>query len=368
MSDANSYIRTLITKEQELSTDSAGYYRSYWSDDPSVNPKSEVVKREILGRFFPEGVAGKRIMEVGVGGEGGLIVNLADSNEVFGVDVSEAAERNCARMGLPFFQANLDSDRLPFLDEHFDIVFALEVFEHFANPQFALEELRRVLKDDGQLLISAPTPWCYHYPRLFYPSLFKGDNFTEFLMINGFKPKKTNNWFIPIRHNQALDVPPAMKIWNSFWVSTKVSSSDAKGYFELGAYFWNKINTYGLREAPLEALDLLRKSYLADSNEEASLYLTHTLLYRYIYGDVEEFSTRFLELFKRLDGIDVAKMGLNEIVFIKIVLEARRFGICLVEDDLFDNLLKVALINPELKMFMDSICCKGAASFGEKYA
>ena len=362
------YVQTSIKGNIDLSTDSGAYYREYWTDAHEINPKSEVIRREIIDRFFPGSLVGKRILEIGVGGEGGLISCLAKDNDVHGVDISDAAARNCSRMGLPFTVANLDTDKLGFADGSYDVVFALEVFEHFANPQFALEELRRVLKDDGQLLISAPTPWCYHYPRLFYPALFRDDNFTEFLMINGFKPQKTDSWFIPIRHNQELDVPPAMKIWNSFWMSTKVSSSDAKGYFELGAYFWNKINAYGLRESPLEALDLFRKSCLADSNDEASLCFTHALLYRYIYGDVEEFSARFIDLFSRLCGINTSDMGLNEIFFIKIVLEARKFGICLVEDNLFDKLLEVALLHQELKRFMDSICCKDAASFGEKYA
>ena len=368
MAETTDSIRISINKDRELSSKAESFYKDYWTDATDVDSRSYIIKDEIIKQFFPERLEGKRILEIGVGGEGGLIIRLVSGNEVHGVDVSEAAERNCLRMGLPFTRGNLDSEQLPFPDSYFDIVFAFEVFEHFSNPQFALEEIRRLLKDDGFLLVSAPTPWCYHYPRLFYPALFKEENFTEFLMVNGFTASKIDNWFIPIRHNQSLDVPARMKVWNWFWKANKVGLADAQTYYTMGSYFWNKINEFGLRENPLEALDLFRKSYLADGNEQAFLALTHALFYRFLYNDVDEFSERFKELFSQLGEITLPHLGPKVLAFIKIVLEARRFGICLVEDEIFDNLLKIAQINPELTVFMRNIRCSDAASFGEKYA
>jgi len=50
-----------------------------------------------------------------------------------------------------------DALRLPFRDTHFDRVICSEVLEHVADDAQAIEELTRVLKDDGTLAISVPT-------------------------------------------------------------------------------------------------------------------------------------------------------------------------------------------------------------------
>jgi SAM-dependent methyltransferase len=59
-------------------------------------------------------------------------------------------------------------------DSSFDIISCLEVLEHTVNPFKAIEELRRILKDDGFLLLSAPLNWRIHGPA---PDCWR---FTEF--------------------------------------------------------------------------------------------------------------------------------------------------------------------------------------------
>lgn len=41
-------------------------------------------------------------------------------------------------------------------DKTFDIIFLLEVLEHLDHPEVALAEIRRVLKDDGVLILGVP--------------------------------------------------------------------------------------------------------------------------------------------------------------------------------------------------------------------
>lgn len=50
-----------------------------------------------------------------------------------------------------------DALRLPFKDTHFDKVICSEVLEHVPDDNKAVQELMRVLKDDGTLAISVPT-------------------------------------------------------------------------------------------------------------------------------------------------------------------------------------------------------------------
>ncbi len=349
-------IQTIVNNTRELNVDSESFYRDYWSDATAIENRSDQVKDEIINRFFPEGLQGKRILEVGVGGEGGLIVRFLGNNDVHGVDESDAAIRNCLRMGLSVSKVNLDCERLMFPPEHFDIIIALEVFEHFASPQFALEELKRLLKDGGILLVSTPTPWCYHWPRLFYPSLFREDNFTDFLLVNGFTASKVENWFVDIPHNRGLDIPSKMKVWNWFWKAEKIGKADAVAFYTLGAHFWNKIDQFGVRESPLEALEYFRRSFTSDGNERAWLSLTHTLLYRFLYNDTEEFMTSCTELLGKMNGIITAPVTCPYVLtYIKIVLEANRFGYKLVEDEMLLQFSELACKTPVLYRFLKDI-------------
>lgn len=49
-----------------------------------------------------------------------------------------------------------DAHKLPFRDKTFRIIQLFEVFEHLHNPLFALQEIHRVLKDDGKMLVTIP--------------------------------------------------------------------------------------------------------------------------------------------------------------------------------------------------------------------
>lgn len=49
-------------------------------------------------------------------------------------------------------------------DSTYDCVACLEVLEHTLNPFEAVKELRRILKHEGYLLVSAPLNWRIHGP------------------------------------------------------------------------------------------------------------------------------------------------------------------------------------------------------------
>jgi ubiquinone/menaquinone biosynthesis C-methylase UbiE len=51
---------------------------------------------------------------------------------------------------------------LPFPSESFDAIFSSEVFEHIFNLPEILRDLHRVLKPNGQMLITAPFVWEEH--------------------------------------------------------------------------------------------------------------------------------------------------------------------------------------------------------------
>lgn len=55
-----------------------------------------------------------------------------------------------------------DGKTIPFEDEYFDSALSTEVFEHVFNLPEILSELHRVLKKDGNLLVTCPFVWKEH--------------------------------------------------------------------------------------------------------------------------------------------------------------------------------------------------------------
>lgn len=53
-------------------------------------------------------------------------------------------------------------EKLPILDQTFDLVLLLDVLEHVAEPDFVLGEIRRLLTPNGRLIISVPFMYREH--------------------------------------------------------------------------------------------------------------------------------------------------------------------------------------------------------------
>jgi len=99
-----------------------------------------------------------RILDAGCG-TGGTTMRLRDlGGPVFGVDIAREALDLAASRCLTGALAQGSIERLPFLDAAFDAVTSFEVVYHsgVGNDQRALEELRRVLRPGGSLLLRLP--------------------------------------------------------------------------------------------------------------------------------------------------------------------------------------------------------------------
>ncbi|MFM2268545.1 MAG: hypothetical protein RL757_1986 [Bacteroidota bacterium] len=55
-----------------------------------------------------------------------------------------------------------DGKHIPFADNHFDSAICSQVLEHVFHPDDFLQEIRRVLKPDGCLLLTVPFVWDEH--------------------------------------------------------------------------------------------------------------------------------------------------------------------------------------------------------------
>lgn len=101
-----------------------------------------------------------RVLDMGCG-TGTMLGHLQRLGEVEGVDADEQAVRYCHTRGHARVQL-LESDALPFPDDSFDLLTALDVLEHIEDDHRALEEVARVLRPGGVFLATVPAyPWMW---------------------------------------------------------------------------------------------------------------------------------------------------------------------------------------------------------------
>lgn len=94
-----------------------------------------------------------KILDVGCG-TGANLEMLKQFGEAEGVDVSDDALEFCHRKGLKVHKGL--AEELPFEDESFEVVTALDVVEHLDDDVAGLREMYRVLKKGGKTLIFVP--------------------------------------------------------------------------------------------------------------------------------------------------------------------------------------------------------------------
>jgi ubiquinone/menaquinone biosynthesis C-methylase UbiE len=159
-----------------------------------LNKKTtQVLRYEWFAKKYFKNVKGKKILEIGCG-DGGILQFLKDNNEVHAVDISKNAVKFLREYGINAKISDISEERLPFKDKNFDYVIILETLEHLKSPQFAIEEIQRVLKKGGIMIASTPNPRTGH--KFIYPCLFRLNNLKEYLMNNGFVIKETSKYGI----------------------------------------------------------------------------------------------------------------------------------------------------------------------------
>lgn len=119
-----------------------------------------LIEAEHLARYAwaTQFAAGRRVLDGACGeGYGTAMLAGAGATEVVGVDLDEsviARLREAAKPSTRFDAADLR--KLPYGDDEFDIVVSFETIEHVPDPETVLDELARVLKPGGLLLVSTP--------------------------------------------------------------------------------------------------------------------------------------------------------------------------------------------------------------------
>ena len=150
--------------------------------DPSTM-HGTLIEAEHLARYWwaMHFVDGKRVLDAGCGNAyGTATLARAGATDVVGVDI-DAAVLEAARGSLPdnVSLQTADLRALPFEDAAFDVAVCFEVIEHVDNPERVISELRRVLAQDGLLIVSSPNRDVYpagnpHHKHEFLPDELAG--------------------------------------------------------------------------------------------------------------------------------------------------------------------------------------------------
>ncbi len=130
-------------------------YDSKWSFYVNATTR-ETIRRLKMGPT-------DRVLDVGCG-TGALLYRLASSSpkaRLVGLDLVPemlAIARRRLPSGLELREGS--AEQLPFEDEQFDLVVSCNMFHYIRHPKRAIQEMLRVLRPGGQLLI---TDWCDDY-------------------------------------------------------------------------------------------------------------------------------------------------------------------------------------------------------------
>lgn len=119
---------------------------------------SEAEFQMICYRYYTAGqfVQGKQVLEVGCGAGLGLGYLTRRARKVIGGDYAEDNLR-CAQRhyGGQVELVSLDAHKLPFKNDRFDVVVAVEVIQYLHLDEF-LDECYRILKSEGILIVCIP--------------------------------------------------------------------------------------------------------------------------------------------------------------------------------------------------------------------
>jgi len=111
--------------------------------------------------------AGERVLEVGGGLGTDLVQFSKNGSQVTDVDLSkrhlELAKKNFALRGLPGTFIHGDAEDLPFESNSFDLVYSHGVLHHTPNTTKLINEIRRVLKPAGRVLVMVYAENSWHY-------------------------------------------------------------------------------------------------------------------------------------------------------------------------------------------------------------
>lgn len=127
--------------------------------------KGEILHKDVLSVLSRITVKpGMKLLDVGCG-RGDVVVYYAKAGaDAYGIDYAKAGiaiaqdarKKQTQQIQRYIHFSVMDAKKLDFPNNYFDVIISIDVFEHLYKEELevALSEIRRVLKDDGTLLVN----------------------------------------------------------------------------------------------------------------------------------------------------------------------------------------------------------------------
>jgi dolichyl-phosphate beta-glucosyltransferase len=154
-------------------------------------------------------------------GTGSNILELNRFGKTFGIDISEKAVDFCFKAGLRNVIVS-PLEKMPFSERMFDVVTCLDVLEHTNDPLEALAEIKRVLKDNGKLILTVPAfriLWSQHDDALCHLRRYEKESLISDLNEAGFKVEKIGYFFFV-----SFFIVASIRILRRFYFTGKIKS------------------------------------------------------------------------------------------------------------------------------------------------
>ncbi len=227
------------------------YLANYYRSDCHGHKEFKATRGDILPKrlAYPLKLAHlvpkMRVLDLGCG-RGELTLHCARSGALaWGLDYSHQALNITKELAPDRAQQKMAFQRasavqLPFTSDSFDIVFMLDIVEHLYPPELtaALDEVRRVLKVDGRLIIhTMPNLWYYDfgYPIYRIFQMLRGKKLPKDPRARGAYPHLHVNEQTPWRLKKALNT---CQLQSRVWLKDVQDYNHEPNHFVLRGMRW----------------------------------------------------------------------------------------------------------------------------------
>lgn len=132
----------------------------------------------------------KRVLEVGCAIGGIASIFQKRNSEAYAVDISRYAIKNAKKLSpdVNFYVCDIQKG-IP-IKKKFDFVFAFEVLEHLKNPSAGLKNIKKIISDNGLLIVTTPYPFKKYIDINTHVSVFKPEEWVILMKKAGFNKVK----------------------------------------------------------------------------------------------------------------------------------------------------------------------------------
>ncbi len=149
----------------------------------------------LLDNYYPRN-GQQQILDIGCG-TGAMLDELAPFGSVIGADFAPEALQFCRTRGAQahtdYPLSRADVRRMPFADDKFDVVTAMDIIEHIDDDKAAASEILRVLKPGGRLFVTVPayqSLWSEHDEALHHYRRYTAPHLKDVFQRVGFQVPK----------------------------------------------------------------------------------------------------------------------------------------------------------------------------------